>query len=245
MVYKQYSFYTGNAVDQKDVTFPIRGSPFVAAFKLREVTIPLAFNSTDSSNNTIVFERSGSVKSAQVPAGNYNAATYPPALQKAMNDASAVKDYTVTWDEVTRRLTISAGSSFTIRNFSGGTTMWKQLGMSKYGQPISGSSVTMGIADFTSYAPLLLVSTRLNSKDMAYAADENINVLASIDANSAVGSVARWINHNGSYLNVGSNLPSLDLRLLNGSTLLPVDLSQPYSLTLSILTDIDDSVMYH
>ena len=71
--------------------------------------VPLAFNTTDSSNNTLVFERAGSVKSTSIPAGNYSAATFPTALQKALHDASTLKDFVMSWDKLTRRLTVSAG----------------------------------------------------------------------------------------------------------------------------------------
>jgi len=187
-----------------------------------------------------VFERAGSTKTATVPKGNYTAATFPAALQSALNDVSAVKDYSVTFDEVTRRLTISAGSTFTIHPHNRGTTAYRQLGMNKYSSPITGASVTLGISDFTTTAPLLLTSTQLNSKDMVYIGDENINVLCMIDMNSPQGSVAKWVNYSGAYLSCGAELPSVDLRLLNGATLLPLELSQPYSVTMSILTDEDD-----
>ncbi|KAJ3024495.1 hypothetical protein HDV00_000911 [Rhizophlyctis rosea] len=169
MVYRQYAFFTGNSVDQNNVSFPIRGSPYVAAYKIHEVTIPLAFNTTDSSNNQIVFERNGSVKSATVPSASYTAATFPGALQTALNNVSTVKDFTVTFDENTRALTISAGSAFTIRPFAQGTSMYRQLGMTKYTAPAAGTSVTFGVSDFTNTAPLLLTSTQLNSKHMVFA----------------------------------------------------------------------------
>ena len=245
MVYKQYSVFSNNSIDQRDVSLAVRGSPYVAAMKIHEVMVPLAFNTTDSSNNTLVFERAGSVKSTSIPAGNYSAATFPTALQKALNDASTVKDFVVSWDELTRRLTVSAGSPFTIHPFGRGTTMYRQLGMSKYSQPNTGTSVTLGVSDFTNTSPLLLVSTRLNSKDMAYLGDENCNVLCMVNTSVPQGSVAQYINCNGSYCSVGSELPSLDLRLLNASTLLPVQLSQPFSVTFSILTDEDDQIVYH
>lgn len=240
MVYRDYNLFSNSSVSQKDVSFAIRGSPYVAAFKIHSCTIPLAFNTTDSSNNAVVFDRAGSTKIATIPKGNYTSATFPAALQTAMNDQSTVKDFVVTFDEVTRKLTISAGSAFTINGYSGGTTAYCQLGMGKYTPSQTGTAVTGGISDFTNTAPLLLTSTQLNSKDMVYAGDENVSVLCMIDVNSPQGSVAKWINHCGSYVAVGAELPSIDLRLLNAATLLPVDLSQPFSVTLSILTDDDD-----
>ena len=202
--------------------------------------MPLAFHTTDASNNTIVFERSGSVKRASVPNSSYNAVTFPPALEKAMNDASTTKDFTVTWDENTRLLTIAAGLAFTIHPFSAGTTIYRQLGMQKQAQPVTGTSVTFGIPDFTNTSPLLLTSSQLNSKHMVFAGEENVNVLCMIDVAAPQNSVAKWINYVGTYCEVGSEMPSVDFRLLNASTLIPIELSQPFAVTMSIVTDIDD-----
>ena len=245
MVNRQYSFFTNNSVDQTNVSVNIVGSPFVAAFKIHEVTVPLAFNTTDSSNNSIVFSRAGNTKTATVTPGSYNAATMPGAIQTAMNNSSDVKDFVVTFNETSRKITIAAGSPFTIQNFAGGTTMYRQLGMNKYSTPQTGASITFGVADFPSSAPLLLTSTRLSSKHMVFAGEENVNVLCMVDIGSSPQlSVAKWVNHAGSYCDVGSEMPSVDFRLLNGATLKPVDLSQPFTVTMSILTDEDDSVVY-
>ena len=191
MVYREYNFFSNNSVSQKDVSFPVRGTPYVAAFKIHSVTVPLGFNTTDSSNYVVIFERSGSTKTATVSPGNYTAATFPQALQNAMNDMSAVKDYVVSFDEVTRRVTITASSTFTIHPFNRGTTAYKQLGLGKFSTSVSGATVVLGISDFTSTAALLLTSSHLNSKDMVYSGEENINVLAKINTNSPQRSVAK------------------------------------------------------
>ena len=106
MVYRQYSFFTNNSVDQMNVSFNIIGSPFVAAFKVHEVTMPVAFYTTDRSNSSIVLARAGNTKTATVTPGSYNAATKPGAIQTAMNNSSNVKYFVVTFNETSRKITI-------------------------------------------------------------------------------------------------------------------------------------------
>lgn len=242
MVYKQYNFYTNNAVDPINASFAIRGSPYVDRFKIVSVSVPLAYPTTDSSNNVVVFERSGSIKNATIPTGSYNAATFPTILQQAMNDVSAVKDYVVSYNETTRSLSITAGGSFTIHPFSRGTTAYRQLGMTKFSNGSAGTTVTFSNVDFTNYTPLLLTSNTLVSKDATFVNEENVNVLAMLDTDAAPNTVARWENF-GSWLFCGAEMPKVDFRILNAATLLPVELSQPYSVTLAILTDPDDPVV--
>lgn len=241
-MYTEVHTYSSNAFDPNNPSFPIRSAPYVDRFKILRCSIPLAYESTDSSNNVVVFSRGGFTKHATIPSASHNSATFPSALQDALNAVADTKDFVVTYDQNTRRLTLSAGSSFTIHNFSGGTTAYSQLGMNKYEPAKSGSSITFGVADFTNYAPLILTSSTLVSKSVVYASEEAINVLALIEPNAPQNSVVSWNNLNGGWLPCGSTLSRLDFRLLNGRTMLPVALSQPYSVSIGFLTDPDDPI---
>ena len=243
-MYKEYTLFTNQSYDQQQVSIPVRGSPRLAFFKIHEITIPLAFDTTDSSNNKIVFERQGVTKTAVLPNGSYNASSFPTALAAALNAVSTVKDFVVSYDATTRRITTSAGTAFTIKPFSSGTTAYRQLGMTKYTPGGSGTSVSFGVADLTNSSPILLTSNSLVSRDLTYLGDENINVLAMVHVDSPQNSVQRWAN-SGSYVSAhGAELSTVDLRLLNGATMLPLDISQPYSVTFSVLTDEDDLQLY-
>jgi hypothetical protein len=240
MTYKEYQFFSSNSVDQKYVTFPIRGNAKCHAFRINEVCIPLSYSTTDSSNNQLVFERSGSVKTATVPHGNHNAVTFVAALKKALNDAADVKNFDVTYNELTRSLTISADTTFTIHPFSQGSTMYRQIGMKKYQGSASGTSVTFGVADVTNTAPLLLTSSHLTSKNVMFVSEANINVLCMIDVSSPQNSVCKWVNHRGNFIEADLEIAQVDFTILNSATLKPVDLSQPFSVIISMVTDPDD-----
>ena len=116
------------------------------------------------------------------------------------------------------------------------------LGLSKYDVPSSRMSATFGIADLTNSAPLLLASSNLTSKDLSYVRDERINILAMLDTSTPQNGVAHWIN-NGSYVFCGTEVSTVDFRVLNANTLLPVELSQPFSVAIGCLTDPDDPVV--
>lgn len=239
-MYTEINFYSSNAYDPTNPLFPVRSAPYVDRFKILRCSIPLAFETTDSTNNVVTFMRDGQTLRAVLPAANYTSATFPQALQDAMNAVVSVKDFAVSYSQDTKRLTIGSGSTFTVLPFSQGTTAYGQLGMNKFDAAKSGTSVSFGVSDFTNYAPLLLTSSSLVSKSIVFANEENINILAMIETNSPQNSVVSWTNTNGGYLNCGANLTQIDFRILNGRTLLPVTLSQPYSVSIGILTDADD-----
>jgi hypothetical protein len=238
MPYKEIHVYTSNSYDPANIVIGLNSPPYVDRFKLLRASIPLAFQSTDSSNNRIAFTRSGAGKAVSIPAGNYNAASFPPALQAAMNSVSNTQDFTVSYDSTANRLTINSPSApVTILPFSQGTTLYTQLGMGKHDSALTGTTITFsGAPDFTSMAPLLLTSSTLVSKDVTFAGEEAINVLCMIDVTSPQNSVQNWVNHSGGWLDSGSTVSSIELRLLNANTLLPVQMSQPYSVSLGILT---------
>ena len=239
-MYREYQFFSSNSVNQKYVTFPIKGSANCYAYKIHEVCIPLSFNTTNDSNNQIVIEREGSRKTASIPSGNYNSVTFVAALKKSFNDVADVKNFDVLYDELTRKVTIKADTSFTVLPFSKGTTMYRAIGMQKYTPATSGTDVTFKVADFTNTAPLLLTSSQLTSKNVTYVADTNISVLCMIDISQPQNSVCKWVNHCGSYIETESEISQIDFTLLNAATLRPVDISQPFSVILSMVTDADD-----
>lgn len=243
MVYKELHLFSNDAFDPQNPSFSIRQAPHVDRFKVLKCVIPLAYKSTDSSNNVVTFTRNGATKQAVVPPGNYNSTTFPTALQDAMNSVSAVADWTVTYDADANTLTITSGSDpFTISNFQGGTTMYSQIGMTKYSLPQSGTSITFQSPDFTNWSPLILTSPSLVSRDVIIGGDESINILAVIEVAAPQNSVAIWHNVAGGWFETGGfDLSRVEFRLLNAKTLLPITLSQPYIISIGVLTDAEDT----
>lgn len=239
MVYREIHCLSTLAYDQGNVSFAIRGTPYIDRFKIIGCCIPTAFPSTDASNNTIVFSRNGSTKTATIAPGNYNAASFPAALATAMNAVSSVKDFAVTFDDTANALTISAGSPFVIEPFSSGTTCYRQLGMGRYDVSPSGTSVSFGAPDFTNMSPLLLTSQTLISRDIIFAGNDACRLLAMIDMNTPQNTAMTWTNPGG-WVFCGQEVSTLTFQLLNANTMRPVVLSQPFAITVGILTDPED-----
>lgn len=233
-MYQELHFYSNGS----DSSFPVSGSPFVDRFKILSVSIPLTYNTTDAQSNKIAYSRSGSTKTATVPVGSYNSATFPSALEDALNASSDVKDFAVSFDNLTRKLTITASQPFSIRG--DGTTMNAALGLQKNQNTPSATSVTFGnVADFTQSSPLLLTSTSLFTKSVILAGSEQVSILATVPITSAQGTLGYWANTNGEYLYCGTNVNRIDFKLLSARTLQPVNVSG-FSVSVGILSDSDD-----
>lgn len=213
---------------------------YIDRFKLLSISVPLTWNTTDSSNNSIVYSRNGSTKTAVLPPSSYNSVSLPSALQKALNDSSDQKDFSVTYESQTRKLTISTtGQAFQIRPASEGTTAYPLLGMSLSDPATpSGTNYSFYNSDFTQTAPLLLTSSTLSSPSVRLIGKNQNSILSVVPLTSASGTLA-YYQHTGSYLSCGKTLSTFNFSLVNSRTLQPVRVST-FSVSLAILTDADD-----
>lgn len=242
-MYNQYVFDSSNAYDPSRPTFTLRSAPYIDRFKVLSVTLPLSFYSTGTHNNQIAFVEGDDTqpKFATVPPGFYNAATYPGKLQAAMNAVSS-NAYVVTYNEDGRSLVITGTDPFCVEGGQAGTTAWQQIGVPRVGRSSKGNTVKLNIANFAGPSSVLLVSSQLQSRDLVFAGNEQIGLVASIDLTSPAASVIRHENL-GSYLNFGANLSYVEFRLLDGGSLREIDLqNQPFSVVVASLSDPDDPV---
>jgi hypothetical protein len=243
MVYRQILLDSASSYDVSKPTFNLQSPFFVDRFKVLSAQIPNSFYSTGNTNNQIAFKEETTTYYAQLNPGFYNASSMPEEMARAMNATPSTNGYSVTYNEDTKSLTITGTNAFTVLGNDQGTTAWNSIGARKVGVYPTGTSVTLGVADFTGISSLLLVSSQLISRDNMFLGNENISVLAYIPCSSHPGSVIQWTNP-GSYLFYGSDLSYLELRLLDSATLREVDLNgNPFQVTLGVLTDNDDPVM--
>ena len=109
-MYKELSFFSSNSTDQGNVTFSLRASPYVDRFKILRVSIPLSYETTDSSNNSLAYlDKNGNKQVVRIPSGNYNASSFTSNLQNSLGG-----NFTVTYNEVSRTVTINNPDNFTI-----------------------------------------------------------------------------------------------------------------------------------
>ncbi|MCU1372712.1 MAG: hypothetical protein JWO77_3906 [Ilumatobacteraceae bacterium] len=241
MTWKNYLFDSSVAHDSSKPVFSMRNSGYIDRFKVLECMIPSSWYSTASNNNTVNVTVGGSIYNATIPSGNYTVSTFPAALQSALTTAVA-NGWTVTFNDVQRNLTITGTTAFTFNNYTAGTSAFKQIGMEKNISTASGTTWTGSVIDLSGITSLLLTSTQLTSRDVTYSGYGQVSVLLKIDIAGPVGSYIQYRNP-GSYVYMGSDLHYADFQLLDGSTLLPVNLNgKSFSLNIGICTDSDDPV---
>jgi hypothetical protein len=243
MVYKQILLDSSTAYDMDRPIFNLQSPFYVDRFKVLSAQIPSSFYSTGPNNNTVAFSANNQTYYAHLNPGFYNLSTMPTELARAMN-AAYNNGFSVSYDMNTRALTITGTSSFKVLGGDQGTTAWDSIGAKKVGQSVAGTSVTLGVADFTGVSSLLLCSSQLISRDNLFLSAENLSVLAFIPVSSNPGSVIQWTN-TGSWLYYGSDLSYLGLRLLDAATLKEISLNgNSFQVSIGLLTDEEDPVSY-
>lgn len=184
MVYQHYLFDSGTTGEPNPPTFLTPRAPHVAKFKVLSVMIPLTFYTTGPQNNQVAKRENGSVRYVRIPPGNYNAASFPLALQTALGG-----NYSAHYDDIQRNVRIeNSNQSFSILGLQGGTTAFDQLGMTRTGESPVANSFEGGVSNFTGTVSLLLVSTQLMSRDIVLASNEAMNALALIELSGEPGS---------------------------------------------------------
>ena len=122
MVYKEYSFYSGNSSNPDDPIFSLGSdATYVHRFKVLSALIPMSEQSTNAGNNTIAWMEGATLKTASVAVGNHTLTTWPSAMQTAMNSVSS-NNYVVTYDILTRTLKVQGTTSFQILAGHSGTS---------------------------------------------------------------------------------------------------------------------------
>ncbi|KAI9098659.1 hypothetical protein DFS34DRAFT_593282 [Phlyctochytrium arcticum] len=213
----------------------------VDRFKILRMSIPMSFHSVNSSNNTILFsdkEDDSAIKKAVLPPSDYNITNIEEELGAAMN-RSGNQNYTVSYDIDRKQITVTAPQPFRILSIADGSSAsW--LGIARSLMPGLATSVTFpNLADFSIGTSILLVSRSLPAKNATWLGNQAIKVIGHIDC-SAPGSVLDWEN-NGSWLQSnGDMISTLDISLLDSKTLFRIQLTQPFTMTMGILTDVDD-----
>jgi len=236
IMYREYCFFVQTGALK--TSHILRGNPYIDRFKILSVEVPISYYSTSAANNVIVLQEGATQKIATLPIGNHNAQSFPDALAASLNAVSS--GYAVTYNILTRNLTITSPTAFSIKAGNSGTTAYRSLGLSKITDSPTDTSLTTSVVDLTNNAPLLLVSSELASHDLSFAGFENVNILASISTNAQQGSLLTWVNPGG-WLFSGQSLSSITFQLLDSSTLGQIDLNgQPMSVVIGTLSDEDD-----
>jgi hypothetical protein len=212
-------------------------------FKVKEVIIPSLQNSSvDRGNNSVVFyEDTGVKRVATIPSGSYNHATFPPALASAMEQVGD-QAYHVTFDNVTKRLTVASDAAFKIASGTSGTTAYKLLGSDQHDTPNKQLSITMPYQiDLSDTNVFLLCSRALSSKYSTYIGGSSggTNVISMIP-NTQSGSIIHYIP-DSEWMFLGYQLNTIDLELLDAETHRPLtSFRGPIYVRLAIADEVSD-----
>ncbi|KAI9099226.1 hypothetical protein DFS34DRAFT_693672 [Phlyctochytrium arcticum] len=134
-------------------------------FKIKEVIIPSSsvYTVNETNNKLVLYEDNGSKRTASIPNGYYNSVNIVPTLKTAMENVGD-QGYDITFDNVTKKLTITSDAPFKIGNSQSGTTAWRVLGSEKDNSPNKATSYTFPYqVDLSNTSVLLLCSTSLNT----------------------------------------------------------------------------------
>lgn len=242
MVFRNYLFDSSTAYDSSRPTFNIRTATTIDRFKVLEVLIPSSWYSTGTNNNQVSITIGANTYLVTIPPGNYNVSNFPAVLSTALTSAIA-NGWNVTYNDVSKALTITGTTAFTVNNFTQGTSSYKQLGLDKFAINGSATSFTGSVIDLSGISSLLLTSSQLSSRDITFAGYSHINVLCKVDITSGPGSYIHWKNP-GSYVSAGIDINFIDFQWLDSSTMLPVSLNgKSFSLSLGTVGEEDDLVM--
>ncbi|KAJ3163183.1 hypothetical protein HDU86_002352 [Geranomyces michiganensis] len=197
-------------------------------------------------NDRIAFAEDGStnILTATIPRGTYTIANFPDAVATSMSSAGT-QPYTVKYNDITRRLTISTTGTkpFKILEGQRGTTAFGLLGMSKRSETGPGTSFTLkNTCNLSGSYPLLLVSN-LNVSGTRWLSDFNdstdSNVLCSITPDS-INDVVTWQNTNGEFLYCDETISALEFHLIDSQTMAEVSLNSPLTVVIALTDDIPD-----
>ncbi|TPX52376.1 hypothetical protein PhCBS80983_g06487 [Powellomyces hirtus] len=201
-------------------------------------------------NNKIAFVETGSpnILTAEIPVGTHDSTSVLAAVGAAMT-AAGTQTYNVSYNDTTRRLSISLDGGRTFKLLSGncGSSAFLQLGVDKSNDSGYYSSITLfNVMNLSASQPVLLTSRTLNgNRSVIYVAgiDSDINVLCSMNPDS-FGDVITWTNPDTHIFTSedGSALSSVDFQLVDSSTLRALKTNSPVVVTLGVFDDALDMI---
>lgn len=127
------------------------------------------------------FAEGGSELTAEVPVGSYTATEFAVAIKTALDDAGA-NTYQVAFNRTTRKITISASSTFTLKLATGthiGSNPWALAGFTQGADLTGAITYTGATAAGSMYEPQFKLQEYVSSSDLQQAVDATINKTAS------------------------------------------------------------------
>jgi hypothetical protein len=242
MVYREFLLDSSTSLNSSNPTWQVPSSPFVENMKILSVTLPASFYGVAGHNNRIVVKEGSNTFTVILPPGHYNSETFPGQLATTLNSAGTNNNYTVTFNETGRNLTIAATNNFQILALASGTTAYRLIGSKKTDLTPLGTSFTGNTIDLGGTNCVLLSSNSLLSRNSVFLNSQTSNILCMVPLLSPNNSLVYWKNP-GSYLNMSTQLTHINIQLLASESMQPLDLNgASFQIHLGYTDDPDDPV---
>lgn len=206
-------------------------------YRVNTVILPLSYDVVNSNNNVINYIDSGGAHSATIPRGTYSITQFAPAIGSAMT-TSGSQTYTVTYDTVTSKLTITAPGTFQMVGST--SSSYDLLGLNPAVTTAAATSYTSANRyDLSGVKFIMIASTSLRSEGILYVGDETFNIVEVLPIKQDLSTVMVITNEfQDDWITSKTNsLTSIDLVLLDGSTKKALDLQgEPFV----VILDIDE-----
>ena len=182
---------------------------------LLSASIPNTIYNVTSANNTLYWTRGGA-RTASLSPGAYDYDTLADALKTAMDTADGTETYTISFSDITMKVTISCTAAFSLICTNTTSAMWYIIGFTTLADtPLATSQTANGVLrlDFPAY--LLISVKELCITPTATTANTRASYAVSMSGNSQYVEV---FNVNNNYENPSgytslSNLSSLSITL--------------------------------
>src|SRR6185312_4238579 len=186
-MYRELVLNTGTLPDLNQIEFRLNQPLQCYAWRVVSISLLQNWDATSDGNNQIAFVESpsNSVLTATLPSGTYDSTSILDAIGTAMTSKGS-QSYTATYDQVTRRLSIttSGGKDFKILGGARGSSSFLQLGIDKAAETGYGKTFILpNPLNLSASQPILVTSrTLLTGGAIMYPSGINsdVNVIASL-----------------------------------------------------------------
>jgi hypothetical protein len=212
----------------------------ISSYKIKSAKIPLSVPIIDGRNNKLyIQETGGSILTATIASGNYNANTITSAVQTAINAVMSTQA-NVSYSAVDNKIIISNGTGPSFKFVENSLPLYGASSRHAYYElgllddvDVWGTSHTTANIDLSGVNELHIVSNFGNSSVV----NRNLNLLGTINVEEENLSVSTHEDHSNDFIESNTNtLSYLSMSFVDGRYR-PITLDKDFSINLLIKSD--------
>jgi hypothetical protein len=200
----------------------------VHEIKLLHVNIPVTWYNINQYNNVINFNEGGPDLQASLPQGNYTVADLQTQIKTSMEAVGALT-YTVTYSNVTMKLTITGSGVYSLNFNNNSSEIWQMLGYDNINYPSLLSQVAPNVIDLTPIKQILIMIPELGligrssntNNEYTFIVPVNVNRSEVINYNDNINFNQHKLGYERDIINLHVMLKDQNNRLIefNGSNI--------------------------